>query len=252
MSSTARTARVASLALVLLTASLLGCPGSGNIPTRLSGQIVGEAEQPLGPRLLMIEAGHVHDGAYILGAHINEYGRFSVDLPGAGTYGLHLFVDGYQYLPAEIVIEEHQQIVLTSPMIAWGVWMDLTGQHAWPTQPDDATLTRMPTDETVEDNPVLEGITAAWTGEFLEFTADVSDPDDDLSRMVLMWDETTKAGYALVPPEGPDDRNNYPQGTWEMSIYADELHEPGSMMRFVVSDNLCNDTPIVYVPLPER
>ncbi len=234
-------------------ALLAGCVGSGEVPTRISGQIVGDREQGLGPGLIMIEAGHVHDGAYILGGHIDDSGRFSVELPGAGIYGLHLFVDGYQYLPAEIEIAEHQQIVLTSPMISWGVWMDLTGQHSWPTQPDDATLTRMPEDESDADNPVLEGVSMAWEGDILRITADVSDPDGDLSRMVLMWDETTDAGYALVPPGAPDNRNNYPQGTWEATIYGDEAHVPGeSMMRFVVSDNLCNDTDILYLPIPER
>lgn len=253
MVSAAPVVRRALPVFALLTALVLGCPGSGNIPTRISGQIVGEFQQPLGPGLIMIESGNVHDGAYVQGGEINEQGRFSIDLEyGAGTYGLHLFVDDYQYVPAEIVIEEHQQIVLTSPMISWGVWMDLTGQHAWPTQPDDATLTRMPTDETLDDNPRLESVSVAWEGEFLHVVAEVSDPDDDLSRMVLMYDETTGAGYALVPPDGPDERNNYPQGTWEMTIFADEEHEPGSIMTFVVSDNLCNDTPIVYLHLPER
>ena len=234
-------------------ALLCGCVGSGELTARISGQMVGTNEVALGPGLIMIEAGPVHDGAYILGGHVDEAGRFSVDLPGAGTYGLHLFVDGYQYLPAEIEVTEHQQVVLTSPMIAWGVWMDLSGQHSWPTQPDDATLTRMPEDETVEDNPVLESVSLAWNGDILEVTADVSDPDDDLSRMVLMWDETTDAGYALVAPGPPDNRNNFPQGTWDTSFFADERHVPGeSMLRFVVSDNLCNDSPILYLPLPER
>lgn len=236
-----------------LVAILGGCVGSGEVPPRISGQIVGINDDALGPGLLMVEAGHVHDGAYILGVHIDESGRFSLELPGAGIYGLHLFVDGYQYLPAEIEVEEHQQIVLTSPMIAWGVWMDLTGEHSWPTQPDDATLTRMPSDETEEDNPVLEAVSLAWDGDLLRVTAEVSDPDDDLSRMVLMWDETTGAGYGLNWPSAPDDDGNFPQGTWELSLLEDELHVPGeSMLRFVVSDNLCNDSPILYLPLPER
>ncbi len=232
---------------------LAACVGSGQVPERISGQIVGADEQGLGPGLIMIEAGPVHDGAYILGRGIDESGRFSVDLPGGGTYGLHLFVDDYQYLPAEIEVAEHQQIVLTSPMIAWGVWMDLTGEHSWPTQPDDSTLTRMPEDEIVEDNPVLEDISMAWDGDVLQLEVVVSDPDDDLSRMVLVWDVATGAGYGFNAPGPPDDRNNYPQGTWSLTLFQDDLHVPGeSELCFVVSDNLCNDTPIVCRPLPER
>lgn len=236
-----------------LLSLITACVGSGELPARISGQIVGADEQGLGPGLILIEAGPVHDGAYILGRAIDESGRFTVDLPGGGTYGLHLFVDDYQYLPAEIEIADHQQIVLTSPMIAWGVWMDLTGEHSWPTQPDDATLTRMPEDEIVEDNPVLEGVQMAWEGDVLQITAEVSDPDDDLSRMVLVHDEATGAGYGLNAPAPADDRGNYPQGTWSLTLFADDLHVPGeSRLCFVVSDNLCNDTPITCLPLPER
>jgi len=248
-----RASRPSVWACLALTALLGGCVGSGEVPARISGQVVGTYEEAIGPGLIMIEAGHVHDGAYVLGAHIDESGRFTVELPGAGLYGLHIFVDGYQYLPAEIEVQEHQQIVLTSPMIAWGVWMDLTGQHSWPTQPDDATLTRMPEDESPDDNPVLEDMQIAWAGDVLELTAEVSDPDGDLSRMVLAWDETTGAAYALTPPGPPDDRNNFPDGTWTSSFFSDPEHEPGvSQMRFVVSDNLCNDTDILYLTIPER
>ena len=256
-----RAHRSAPLLLVALAVLLGGCMGSGEIPTRISGQIVGSNEEGLGPGLVMIEWGPVHDGAYQLGGHIDESGRFSIDLPRGGTWGLHLFVDDYQYVPVEIEIMEHQQIVLTNPMVAWGVWMDLTGQHSWPTQPDDSTLTRMPEDETTEDNPVLESVTLAWEGDLLHVAADVSDPDDDLSRMVLMWDETTGAGSALEKPGPPDDQNNYPQGIWETSFFADfddddgddDLHIPGeSELHFVVSDNLCNDTQILKMPIPDR
>lgn len=240
-------------ALLGLLPLVCACVGTGDVPARISGQVVGTFEVAIGPGLVMVEAGQVHDGAYILGGHIDESGRFTIELPGEGTYGLHIFVDGYQYLPAEIEVQEHQQIVLTSPMIAWGVWMDLTGQHAWPTQPDDATLIGMPIDETEEDNPVLEDVSMAWEGEILQITATVSDPDDDLSRMVLAWDEATGAGYGLRWPGSPDDDGNFPQGTWEFGVFEDEEHVPGeSLMRFVVSDNLCNDSPILYVPIPER
>lgn len=253
MHAAPRACRSVAPLLAVLTALLVGCPGDGNIPTQISGQIVDENESPLGPGLIMIESGNVHDGAYILGGHIDASGRFSVELPGAGTYGLHLFVDDYQYVPAEIEIEEHQQIVLTSPMISWGVWMDLSGQHAWPTQPDDSTLTRMPVDENAADNPLLDSVAVAWDGDILRITAEVSDPDDDLSRMVLMYDEATGVGYSFVAPGPADDRNNFPQGTWVLDLYGSDLHVPGeSMLQFVVSDNLCNDTPLLYVPVPER
>lgn len=254
--------RSALLALLVL---LLGCVGTGDLATRLSGQVVGTNEMAIGPGVVMIEIGNVHDGAYCCGGLIDESGRFSIELkPGANRYGIHLFVDGYQYLPAQIDVLEHQQIILTNPMIAWGVWMDLTGQHSWPTQPDDATLTRMPEDETKDDNPVLEDAQITWDGDLLVLTAEVTDPDGDLSRMVLAWDETTGASYALTAPGPADDRNNYPNGTWTTDFFAKlelddddppdtKLHEPGvSQIQFVVSDNMCNDTDILYLTIPER
>ena len=112
MRDAATACRSASRALVALAVLLCGCVGSGELTARISGQMVGTNEVAIGPGLVMVEAGPVHDGAYILGGHVDEAGRFSIDLPGAGTYGLHLFVDDYQYLPAQIEITEHQQIVL--------------------------------------------------------------------------------------------------------------------------------------------
>ncbi|HJN77495.1 MAG TPA: hypothetical protein QGF58_26475 [Myxococcota bacterium] len=232
----------------MLALLLSGCVGSGEIPARVSGQIVDEYEAPLGPGLVMIEFGPVHDGAYQLGALIDDDGRFTVDLPSGGTWGLHLFTDGYQYLPAEITIEDHQQVILTSMMISWGVWMDLTGEPSWPTQPTDATLVRMPVDETIDDNPVMDEVSVEDAGDgYLELTADVWDPDEDLSRMVLAYDSATGTGYALNPPEAPDTKGNYPDGTYStLAIEDSELGD--GPWYFVVSDNMCNDTDIWILP----
>ncbi len=231
--------------------ALLACVGDGKISARISGQIVDEYERPLGPGLIMIESGPVHAGAYQLGGLIDEDGRYSVDLPAGGTWGLHLFTDGYQYLPAEITIEDHQQVILTSMMISWGVWMDLTGEPSWPTQPTDATLVGMPVDETVDDNPVLEDafITAVGS-DYLELTAEVWDPDGDLSRMVLAYDPGTGGGYALNSPEAPDAQGNYADGTFTALVTVDPDRDPDLPWYFVVSDNMCNDTDILVVPMP--
>lgn len=238
-------------ALSLLFAG--GCVGTGELTASVSGQIVGIDNEPLGPGLVMIEAGPVHEGAYQYGALIGEDGRFTRELPEAGLYGLHLFRDDYQYLPIEIEIIEHQQVVLTSTMVSWGLWMDLSGQPTWPAQPSDDTLIRMPFDDIVEDNPIFEEITMTHQGGGLvEISAVVSDPDQDLSRMVLAYDEVTGQGYALNPPGAPDSQGDYPDGTYTVMVYLEDEHVPGeSMWHFVVSDNMCNDTVIVSMPLPE-
>lgn len=230
-----------------------GCVGSGELQTRVSGRIVDEDENPLGPGVVLIERGPVHAGAYELGTPIDDEGRWAADLPSGGTWGIHLFVDDYQYVPLEITIADHQQVVIRNTMADWGTWMDFTGQTTWPTQPADDTLLRMPVDDTTVDNPILGDVTMAWEGDLLHVTADVTDPDGDLSRMVLAYDTVTGGGYALNPPSPPDSDGNYPNGTYDMLVYADPKHVPGeSQWMFVVSDNMCNETQIRLVTLPER
>ena len=234
--------------------SATGCVGSGAVSNQLSGHIVGESERPIGPGLVMIERGKVHEGAYELGTLIGPDGRFTTQLPSGGTWGIHLFHDVYQYLPMEITVDDHQQVVLTNMMVAWGVWLDLTGLPTWPDQPADATLIRMPWDDNVNDNPTLSNIEMKYASDSLmEITADVDDPDGDLSRMILAHDPATGAGYAMNPPAPPDDQGNYPSGTYSLKVFLDERHRPGeSKWYFVVSDNLCNNTPIIEVTMPPR
>jgi len=240
--------------LASATLLLACCVGTGEIPARISGQLVGLDEEPLGSGMVLIERGPVHNGTYEFGVSVDDYGRFSAELPNGGTWGLHLYRDDYLYVPLEITIEEHQQVVLTNLTIDWGPWMDLTGQPAWPDQPSDATLLRLPWDEDVSDNPILHDVSMRWVSdELLEVTAEVSDPTHDLSRMILAHDTVTGFGYALNPPSPPDAEGNYPEGVYSMLVYADPRHVPGeSVWQFAVSDNLCNDTPIWEITVPER
>lgn len=256
---------------LLLAFVLLGCPGSGDIGERVSGQIVGEDWEGLGPGIVMVERGPVHAGAYRQCTEIDDSGRWSIELwDGPGTYGLHLFTEwnGYQYLPVEIEIEEDQQIILTNVMIAWGVWMDLSGENSWPTQPDDAALTLMPPDDDQTDNPIMHSVSFAYSDiepDLVELTMDVSDPDGDLSRMQLACNPATGAGMAFNEPSPPDDQGHYPDGTYTASTYldldcepdpetglgADVCDVPGeSEWYFIVSDNMCNDTDVRKLVLP--
>lgn len=252
--------------LLPLAAGLLlcACQGSGDIGERVSGHIVGVDGQGLGPGLVLVERGPVHAGSYVQGTRIDESGRWSVDLwQGPGTYGLHLFSDwnGYQYLPVEIEVTQDQQITLTNMQVAWGVWSDRTGQSSWPTQPDDTTLTQMPQDEDRSDNPLMHEVSIGYLeDDLVQVVMDVSDPTSDLSRMQLAYNTATGAGMALNPPEPPDSQGNYPQGTYTATAYLDLDCEddgvcdvPGqSLWYFIVADNMCNDTDVVPLVLPER
>ncbi len=252
---------------VLLAFALSGCPGSGEIGERVSGHIVGEDWEGLGPGIVMVERGPVHAGAYRQCTTIDESGRWTVDLwDGPGTYGLHIFTEwnGYQYLPVEIEVEEDQQIILTNVMIAWGVWMDLSGENSWPTQPDDAQLTLMPPDDDQTDNPIMHSVGFEYLeADLVEISMDVSDPDGDLSRMQLACNPATGQGMALNEPAPPDNEGNYPDGTYASSSYLDLDCEPEgdeesgrcdvpgeSVWYFIVSDNMCNDTDVRSMVLP--
>jgi hypothetical protein len=238
----------------LIATLLIGCVGNGELEAQLSGQVVGDDDRPLGPGLVMVERGKVHAGAYEGGALIANTGKFEVPLPGGGTWGVHLFNDNYSYLPVEVTIDPHQQVALTNMMVNWGVWMDLTGQPRWPDQPDDARLVRLPVDDNKADNPVIQNIQMKYLpGGLFQITADVSDPTHDLSRMILAFDEATGGGYAMNPPGPPNASGYYPEGSYSLKVFTSAKHVPGkSMWHLVVSDAMCNNTPIQHLPMPPK
>jgi len=238
-----------------IAACTSACVGSGDLPAQVSGQIVGDDESPIGPGLVLIERGKVHEGSYQTGALIGPDGRWTAKLSEGGTWGLHLFYnETYTYLPVEITIDDHQQVVLSSTQVAWGSWMDLTGQPTWPDQPADANLIRMPFDDNLDDNPSIKSVNMAYRGQdLLDITLDVDDPNGDLSRMILAYDPATHNGFALSPPGPPDAQGNYPNGIYTLTVFVEDVHVPGqSKWYFIVSDNLCNNSPISVVTMPSR
>lgn len=239
-------------AIVCLLVFQIGCVGSGEVPTQVSGRMVGDDEKPIGPGIVFIERGKVHEGTYEVGGLIDAEGRFTIELPSGGVWGIHIFHDDYSYLPAEFTMEAHQQIVLTSPMISWGVWLDLTGLPTWPDQPADPALIRMPWDDNADDNPTLSNLKMTWaSGDLLDVSIDAQDPDNDLSRMILAYNHATGAGYAMNPPGPPNEKGYYPNGTYTLKVYRDERDVPGeSQWFFIVSDDLCNNSPILKAVLP--
>ena len=242
-------------ALLIGLTALPACVGSGEVPASVSGQIVGDDERPIGPGLIMVEKGMVHQGAYRTGGIIDEDGRFTVELDEGGIWGLHLFYnETYSYLPLEITIDNNEQVYLLSTMVAWGSWLEITGEPTWPDQPDDTRLIRMPFDDNLADNPVLSDVTMTYRGtDLLDITAEVSDPNDDLSRMILAFDTATGNGFAMSPPSAPDPQGNYPDGTYTLTVFVEEAHVPGeSTWHFIVSDNLCNNTPVLIETMPAR
>lgn len=249
------------LLTALAVSTAVGCVGSGDIGPAVSGQIVGADERPLGPGLVMFERGRVHEGKYELGGLIDDNGQFTVELSAAGIWGIHLFHSDYYYTPLEVTLQENQRVVLTSVFVVWGYWMEVTGQPSWPDQPADSTKIGLLLDDNALDNPIIHDIRFTYTGielepghEVMDIEMDVSDPDNDLSRMVLAYDPTSGAGYALnPPPPGPDENGNYPDGTYKLSVTLDDRHIPGeSVWHFVVSDNVCNNSPILTLTMPPR
>jgi len=241
--------------LVGVCATLLCCVGTGDLPVRVSGQIVGSEMQALDSGLVLVEYGKVHEGAYQTGALIDKEGRFSFELPHGGTWGVHLFHDSYSYIPLQVTLAEHEQKRLTSLDVAWGTWMDQTGLPSWPNQPDDVTLVRMPPDDNPKENPTIDNITMTYLpGDIIELSADVADPNNKLSRMILAYDASTGAGYALNPPSSPDAKGQYPPGTYTMKAYFDpRYHVPGrSTWYFVVSNLNCKNTKIKTITMPPR
>jgi hypothetical protein len=137
-------------ALLIGLTALPACVGSGDVPASVSGQIVGDDERPIGPGLIMVEKGMVHQGAYRTGGIIDEDGRFTVELSAVAP-GVCISTHEPTLYPGRITIEtsrspaQHQMAGAPA------------GPHRQPTWPmaGRRPLIRMPFDDNLADNPFI-------------------------------------------------------------------------------------------------
>ena len=217
----------------LLTASLILAAGSGILApahaaaaqTVIIGAVKGKDGRPL-PGLALLEKGEIHNNVWDRGALVDAQGRFRIEVPSGGQYGLHLYSSGYLYHPEAIQVETGKTLELS--------------------------LTLVP-EPTRANDPVIKNVGFfPWEqrqGKVIYVKLDVSDPNGDLGPQVLALNAATGRVFALVPPRWVWSlKSNYPNGVYQLEVDTAQAPINPRDWHFVVADHQCNTTDILSYP----
>lgn len=220
---------------------LAGCFDLGGEPkTGVFGQLT------VGPGAVFLEKGIVQQGEFQRFGVIGEDGRFRVSLPSAGTWGVHLYVEGYFYLPLEIEVREDFFTRIEQPAIDWSIVRNGPSWGSSGEQPMDPRILAAIPDDDPSDNPVLANPTVTGGDGRWDADVDIFDPNGDLSRQTLVGNEESGEGVMLNNETNlPVVNDNYPNGHYGVTQFLEV--SPQSTWYFVAADHLCSNSPIVRV-----
>ncbi|HEV8456789.1 MAG TPA: carboxypeptidase-like regulatory domain-containing protein, partial [Methylomirabilota bacterium] len=185
--------------------------------TVIAGTVKSKAGKPL-PGLVLLEKGEIHNNVWDRGALVDAQGRFRLELPSAGQYGLHVYASGYIYAPQAVKLEagktlELQVVLVPEPTRANSPIIRRVGFFPWEARQGRVTFVK----------------------------ADVTDPNGDLGPQVLALNAATGRAYALEPPQQVRDlKANFPNGVYQVAVDTPGSPIKPSEWHFVVADHQCN------------
>lgn len=203
-------------------------PQMGTLQDTASGKtlISGRLKAADGGRLqgiLLIEKGELYNKNYQYGALVDNRGRFSVEVPEGGAYGLHFYATGYIYLPPPVEI------------------------HGGKNNRFDFSL---PPNPAPDDAPVIQEVNFKRDGAQVKFEVDVFDPNENLSHQVLALNADTQRGFILDPERFvvPFLQKNYPNGRYTMVLNTKAQPFDPKQWYFVAADNKCYNSEVMTYP----
>lgn len=218
---------------------LSACLDLGGPPrTGVSGRVT------IGPGIVFLEKGHVQQGEFQRFGLIDERGHFQVDLPSGGPWGVHLYFDDFFYLPLEVQVQEDYITPIQQPDIDWGTVRSGPTWGASGMQPDDQNVLAPIPEDNLADNPALANarVERIAEGRF-RATVDIADPDENLSKQELVGNVATGIGVQLNAPSPPEN-DNFPNGTYQVTLYMTDEEGLDSPWWFVAADHGCSNSPI--------
>lgn len=127
----------------------------------------------------MLEQGKLFRGKFRRGGVVDSAGRFAVEVPDGGHWGLHGYADGYIYHPESITLAPGK-----------------INRYRWV----------LSVDKDPQDNPTIRRITLTpdpAPGVTVTITLDAFDPKLRLSEQVLALNARTGDAFVMEPPEQP-------------------------------------------------
>ena len=200
-------------------------PVGAQAPTVITGIVKSKAGKLL-PGLALLEKGEIHNNVWDRGALVDAQGRFRIEVPSAGQYGLHVYSSGYLYAPQAIKVEPGRTLEL---------------QIVLAPEPTRA------------NTPVIRKVSffpwEARQGTVTFVKADVTDPNNDLGPQVLAFNHTTGRAYAMEPPQKVRDlKANFPNGVYQVAVDTPAAAINPREWHFVVADHQCNTSDILSFP----
>ena len=203
----------------------LAVPPDAAAATVIMGTVKNEAGKPL-PGLALLEKGEIHNNKWERGALVGADGRFRIELPEGGQYGLHVYSSGYIYSPEAVKVETGKTLEVKVAL--------------------DPEPTRANT-------PVIKKAGffpwEARQGKVTFVKVDVADPNGDLGPQVLALNAATGRAYAMDPPKRITDlKANFPNGIYQLEVDTSKDPINPRDWYFVVADHQCNTTDILSFP----
>lgn len=217
--------RASILACVAAAVAALGVPLEAGAVTIISGTVRTQAGQPL-PGLALLEKGEIHNNEWDRGALVGADGRFRIELPTGGRYGLHVYSSGYIYAPQAIYVGTGKTLEVNVVLVP---------------------------EPTRANTPVVKGVGffpwEARQGKASFVKLDVVDPNGDLGPQVLAFNAATGRAYALDPPRRIRNlKANFPNGIYQLEVDTSAAPLNPRDWHFVVADHQCNTSDILSYP----
>jgi Carboxypeptidase regulatory-like domain len=214
-----------SIAACTVVSVLLGCAAAAAARTAITGTVRSKSGQSL-RGLALLEKGELHNNVWSRGALTDALGRFTIELPEGGQYGLHVYASGYIYSPQAVRVEPGQTL--------------------------EVTVTLVPEPTRANDPVIKHAGFFPWEarqGKVTFVKLEVSDPNDDLGPQVMAFNAATGRVYAMDPPRKVRNlKANFPQGVYQLEVDTSQAPIDPRTWHFVVADHQCNTTDILSFP----
>jgi len=217
--------RRALVALFTLLSISLALAAAGEARTAITGTVKSKAGHLL-PGLALLEKGEIHNNVWDRGVLVDANGRFTIELPEGGQYGLHVYASGYIYSPQAVRVEAGKTLEVSVTLVPE------------PTRANDPVIKRagfFPWE--------------ARQGKVTFVKLEVSDPNDDLGPQVMAFNAATGRVYAMDPPRKVRNlKASFPQGVYQLEVDTSQAPISPRDWHFVVADHKCNTTDILSFP----
>jgi len=149
----------------ILAAWIIACGPALNAhaATVIAGIVKSKAGKPLAG-LALLEKGEIHNNKWDHGALVGPDGRFRIELPEGGQYGLHVYASGYIYSPNAVRVETGNTLEVSIVLVPE------------PTRANDPVIKRV---------GFFPSEARQGTVSFVKM--DVEDPNGDLGPQVLAF-----------------------------------------------------------------